>query len=277
MKAEIIHRKGPADATKLKEDIHRLIEDIHGLSKEYENTEDASPTSAINPDSEPSMETTPRMVAFSMFEGVDFDVYYGILKGLIAVYNERFIDNLPKTLVCILSGREDCGLEAELTKTVSLELVKPLLTLASSLRPQTCTRPTAGSEDEEIQSYLRSFLNMEESTISELNIFQEMFVTTLSQLPLSGILRSIVDKTVTYFSTSMMTLLQTLMDYVKIALQIGIEVPSLDQSEHCQQGNNLQYSIIRCLCVCKKNFLFSYNMEYLLHICGGNEVSSCPF
>ncbi|XP_070762114.1 stereocilin [Enoplosus armatus] len=212
----------PDEATELEENIQKIIDQIHSLSGENGNARSFSVSSTG--------------------EGFDLNAYYGALSNLYAVFQpllrDRFIDDLPKTLVCILSGRQDCGLEAELTKTVSLELGKPLLMFVSSLRSQTCTPLNSEGES---NSFLRAYLRMGESTTAALNGFQQTFISILSSLPLSGNLMSavssLVDAAVTYVSKFMATLLQIPMDYIKIALQFGIRIPSLDGKETCEQGD----------------------------------------
>lgn len=222
---KLIQRKTdqtPEEASELEEDIRRVINQIHSLSGENESTR--SFTSAR--------------------EGFHLNAYYSALSNLYMVFQpllrERFIDDLPRTLVCILSGRQDCGLEAELTKTVSLDLVKPLLALVSSLRSQTCTPLNTRGES---NNPLRAYLRMGESTTAALNGFQHSLVKILSGLPLSGSLMSVVsglvDATATYVLEFMAMLLQVPMDYIKIALQFGITVPSLDEKETCEQGKTL--------------------------------------
>ncbi len=223
----LIQRKSdanPDEATKLEEDIQKVINQIHSLSGENENRRSFSVSSAE--------------------EAFDLNGYYTALSNLYAVFQpllrDRFIDDLPRTLVCILSGRQDCGLEAELTKTVSLELGKPLLAFVSSLRSQTCT-PL--NRDAESNSFVRAYLRMGESTTAAFNGFQQTFMNILMSLPLSGNLMSavsdLVDTAVTYVSKFMATLLQVPMDYIKIALQFGIRIPSLDGKETCEQGKTL--------------------------------------
>ncbi|XP_056134793.1 stereocilin [Lampris incognitus] len=236
-----IQRKAPNRDIRLEEDIREVINQIHSLSKESGKTH-ASEKGSVN--TKHWEDPTPRPPFFSTLGEDDLSQYFGVLSNLYAVYRplmgERFIEKLPKTFVCILSGREDCGLVAELTKTVSLELGKPLLTLLTSLRSGTCTSGDALGEDAG-SSFLRSYLRMEEATVAELNAFQDLFVTMLAHLPLSGDLLSslsgLVDLTATYFSKLALTLLQTPIDYVKIGLQLGIKIPSIDENEHCQQGD----------------------------------------
>lgn len=213
----------PDDVTKLQEDIHTVINQIHSLSSENKNT---------------------RSFGISSTEqGADLNAYFGVLGNLYAVFQpllrERFLDDLPKILVCILSGRQDCGLEAELTKTVSLELGKPLLMFMSSLRSQTCT-PLDDGADGESYSFLRAYFRLGESTAATLNGFQQTFLNILSSLPLSGnlmtVVSDVVDNAVKYISKFIATFLRVPMDYIKIALQFGIRIPSLKGKETCEQG-----------------------------------------
>lgn len=179
--------------------------------------------------------------------GDDFDLkaYYGALRDFYAVLQpllgDRFMDDLPRTLVCVLSGRQDCGQVAELTKAVSQDLLKPLLPLVSSLRSPTCRSPP--NTHGEPQGPLKAHIRPRESTGTVLTGLQGSLLNTLSGLPLSGSLMSVasgfVDTTVTYVLKSLAMLLQTPMDYLRIALQFGIRIPSLDQTETCEQGKTL--------------------------------------
>ncbi|XP_065809328.1 uncharacterized protein strc1 [Labrus bergylta] len=214
--------QSPDKASILEEDIQKVINEIHSLSGENVNKRIFSTTYTA--------------------EGLDLNAYYQALSDLYAVFQpllrDRFLDDLPKTLVCILSGRQDCGLEAELTKTVSLELGKPLLNFVSSLRSQSCTtlNRNGGST-----SFLSDYLRTGESTSAALDGFQNTLINILSSFPLSGTLMgavsSLVDATVTYISEFMATLLQVPMDFIKIALQFGIRIPSLEGKQTCEQGD----------------------------------------
>ncbi|XP_034437301.1 stereocilin isoform X1 [Hippoglossus hippoglossus] len=136
-----------------------------------------------------------------------------------------------------MSGRQDCGLEAELTKAVTLKLGRPLLAFVSSLRSQTCS-PL--SRDTQSSSFSRAYLGMGESVATAFTGFQQTLINILS-VPLSGnfmgAASGLVDAAVTNVLRLMATLLQEPMDYIKIALQFGISVPSLDRDETCQQGD----------------------------------------
>lgn len=219
---ELIQRNAAQD-TKLEEDIQTVINQIHFLSSQDENTR-----------------------SFSSTDSFYLNGYFGVLNNLYTVFQpllrEGFIDDLPKTLVCLLSGRQDCGLEAELTKTVSLELVKPLLSFVSSMRSQTCT-PLNG--DAQSNSFFESFLRMGETTATTSSGFLQTLLNILSSIPLSGNLmdavRNLMDSAVTNFTNFMATLLQVPMDYINIALQFGIKTPSLDGKETCEEGKTLLF------------------------------------
>lgn len=210
----------PDEFSKMEEDIHRVIDQIHSLSDE--NTR-------------------------SFRAGFNLNAYYDVLLNLYSIFQpllkENFLDDLPKILICILSEREDCGLEGELTKTVSVELAKPLLTFLTSLRSQTCSSLKA---DGESNSFFRTFLRMGDSTV--LSDFQQTFINILSGFSLSKNLMSVfgglVDTAVTYILKFVALFLQVPMDYIRIALQFGIKVPLLDAKETCEQGKTLMYYYI---------------------------------
>lgn len=215
----------PDEATKLDEAIQEVIDQIHSLSAHTDN---------------------PRtFTASSTGDSFSLSGYFSVLNNLYAVFQPLlkggFIDDLPKTVVCLLSGRQDCGLGAELTKTVSLELGKPLLTFVSSLRSQTCPI----SSESQTNSIFGYYLRMGESTTGTSGDFQSTFMNVLSSIPLSGSLVSalngLVDSAAVYLSQFLATLLQVPMDYIKIALQFGIKIPSLDGTETCAEGKTFEF------------------------------------
>lgn len=157
-----------------------------------------------------------------------FSSFYTVFQTLLT---ERFLEELPGTAVCILAGRQDCGPEADLTKAVSLDLIKPLLGFVSTVRAQTCA---AGPGD---AASARASFRMGESTSPSL---QQWILHMLESLPPSGnlltTLSGLVDATMTHALQVMATLLQVPADYVKLALQFGVRTPSLDDRETCEQG-----------------------------------------
>ncbi|XP_077420967.1 stereocilin isoform X2 [Vanacampus margaritifer] len=253
----LIQRK-ISQASSLEGDIQRVINQIHYLSGENTNTRstDSSPTG--------------------------LNAYYGVLTDAYTLFQpllrEGLMEDLPKTLICILSERHDCGVKAELTKTVSLELVKPLLMFLSSLRAQTCAPPSV--EAAAGQSMVSAYLRMGESAAAVLTSFQQTFITILKSLPLSGTLVSavsgVVDATVTYISNIMATLIQVPIDYVKIALQFGIRIPSLNEGESCDQGDLKQLIMWGMNHNVSWSFTYSF-IDILLETLLTPEQSSCTY
>lgn len=174
-------------------------------------------------------------------ESPDLNEYSSSLSNFYRVFQtlltERFLEELPRTAVCILSGRRDCGPEADLTKAMSLDLIKPLLGLVSMARSQTCSLGPGGAEP------AGASLRAGGSTPGALPGLQRSILTTLSSLPPSGsllsTLRGLVDATMTYALKFVGTLLEVPVDYVKLALQFGIRTPSLDDRETCEQGKTV--------------------------------------
>ncbi|XP_058484473.1 stereocilin [Solea solea] len=206
------------EGTTLEEDIQKVINQIHFLSGADEQMRGFSNTGE----------------AFSLHS------YYDMLSNLLALVppllGDRFMDELPKMLVCILSGEMDCGLKAELTKTVSVQLVEPLLNLLSSPALQTCPQsPSSGADPV-------SFRTGEAAAAATvLDGFQQTVMNILQSLPLSGHLKdtlsSVMDAAVKNVLTFSVSLLQLPLEYMNIALQFGIRVPSLDDKETCEQGD----------------------------------------
>ncbi|XP_068596984.1 uncharacterized protein strc1 [Brachionichthys hirsutus] len=209
-------------AAQLERDIRDVVQQIHALSGENENARGFGAASAGRP--------------------FDIHSYYGTLSNLSTVFQalmrEQYAEDLPRTWVCVLSGRQDCGLEAELTKAVSLELVKPLLTFVSSLRSQTCLVPNGAGES---GGFLRSYFRTGDSSSASPGGFQHSVMDALSSLPLSAAVMSalgdFVGAVATYVSKFTAALLHVPLDYIKVALQFGIRTPSLDGKETCEQGD----------------------------------------
>lgn len=99
--SRLMHQK-MSQTTSFEADIQRVISQMHYLSDEEANTRSSDPSS----------------MGLNSYSGVLTDVY-SVFQPLL---REGFVDDFPKTLVCILSEGQDCGAKAELTKTVSLEL-----------------------------------------------------------------------------------------------------------------------------------------------------------
>ncbi|KAJ7986014.1 hypothetical protein DPEC_G00346430 [Dallia pectoralis] len=259
-----VSRKGPDEGT-LDRNIQALIAQMHALSnqnpaadvrssisREFELSLDQNVITGappgtmlggIDPGAPPGTMLggiDPGAPPGTMLGGIDQKAYFAVLSSALTMYGplaqNGLFENLPKAFVCLMSGRTDCGLDAELTKAASLDLAKPLQSLISSVQPQTCTRSGASSDS----SFLRSYLRFEASTLDQFSAFQEMIMAALSDNFLfasTGVVDTILLTVVKYGTELVATYLQTPSDYLKIALQFGIPIPSLDQNGQCQQGD----------------------------------------
>ncbi|XP_061743275.1 stereocilin [Nerophis ophidion] len=202
-------------------DIQSAINEIHSLSAENRKN-----TRSIDSSS----------MGLNAHDHVSTD-FFAVFKPLL---REGFIEELPRTFVCILSERKDCGAEAEITKTVSLELGKPLLFFLSSLRSHTCTPLSDGGHTQR-NGPGNAYLGAEDRATSTKSGFPQTFLTILTKLPLFGTLvttlSAVADAAVTYIVNMAATLIQVPTDYVQIALQFGIKIPSLIERESCEQGD----------------------------------------
>lgn len=204
----------PEEVFGFQEDVHNVLHQVRSLSED----EDAH--------SGPTEHTGPEEYSSALSS------FYRISQTLLT---ERFLEELPRTAVCILSGRQNCGPEADLTQAVWLDLIKPLL--GSTVSSQTCA-PGAGDAES-----ARASLGMGESISGTLPSLQHWIVDALSSLPSSGnhlaALSGLIDATMSRALEFTAALLQVPVDYVKLALQFGIGTPSLDDKETCEQGKTL--------------------------------------
>ncbi|XP_016140907.1 stereocilin [Sinocyclocheilus grahami] len=209
-----------------------LIENIRSLSKE-EQREEASP----NLHQRMSRMSAPleRMA----IDSTSLDTYLTIFNSLFSIYQpaliDSFIETLPQALICILADRQPCGWQADLTSTVSSALNEQVLSVISSVKAEACMST--------------SNMRMADPTMAQLNSLQEMLTNVLSSdFPLYllsdnvlALWNSFMDMAfppvMSFMSDIMLSALQTPMDFLKLGLQFGIEIPTLDQSEMCQQGD----------------------------------------
>lgn len=206
-------REPPEEALRLEEDVQKVLHHIRSVSAPAESPDLNEYSSSLS----------------------------GFYRAFQTLLTERFLRELPRTAVCILSGRPDCGPEADLTKAMTLDLIKPLLGFVSTVRSQTCALGPGGAET------AGASLRVGGSTSGALPSLQQSILTTLSSLPphgsLLGTLRGLVDATMTYALKFVGTLLQVPVDYVKLALQFGIRTPSLDDTGTCEQGKTVSRHI----------------------------------
>lgn len=171
-------------------------------------------------------------------DSTNLDTYFTIFNSLFTIYQpmliDSFIETLPQALICVLADIQHCGWQADLTSTISSALSEQILSVISSVKSQACMST--------------SNLRMADSSITQLNSIQEMLTKVLSSdLPLYllsdnflALWNSFMDMTIppvmSFVSEFMLSALQTPVDFLKLGLQFGIEIPTLDQSEKCQQG-----------------------------------------
>ncbi|XP_028999497.2 stereocilin [Betta splendens] len=248
----------PAQDSTLDDNIQRLINQIHSLSSPNENTH-----------------------SFTTADSSYVNSYYSVLSNLFALlrplFGERFMGNFTTNAVCLLSGRQDCGLEAELTRAVSVELVQPLLTFVSSLSSQTCPPLSSAGPS---GGFLASFFGTEEPAAAASAAFQQTLDSILSAVPLSASLldaiSSFTDLAVTYLVNFTATLLQTPMDYIRIALQFGLKIPHLDGKETCEEGDLAQLIMWGM----NNNVSWSFTdaiLDIFLEVFLASDQSPCPY
>ncbi|XP_072320724.1 uncharacterized protein strc1 [Eucyclogobius newberryi] len=220
--SKVLQRKAVSTPASLEEDIQTVINQLHSLSE---------PKVQIRSGSDPLP-----------VEGVDLNAYYRVITNLYMLLQpllrEGFMEDLPKTLVCVLSGKQDCGLEAELIKAVSVEMGPAIIAALSSLTSPSCSPLGKSGES---YSFFTTYLRMSDSTKATLTGIQDIFVNILTYFPVSGNLvnavSSLVDTVVRYTLEVLFSVLEVPVDYIKIALQFGVQVPTLDEQGKCEHGD----------------------------------------
>lgn len=177
----------------------------------------------------------------------NLSIYVNLVSSLYSIYGpvlvESFLQSLPQTFICVLANRTQCGWQGELTASLWSRLSTPLMSLLSSLKSQTCPSMSSGS------------LRATNSTMAQLNAFQELVTAALSSsLPVYlsdnflSAWNSFIDLTlppvVSFFSEFMVNFLQMFVEFLTVGLQIGVGIPSLDQTQQCQQG--LSFISLKC-------------------------------
>ncbi|XP_067297525.1 uncharacterized protein strc1 [Pseudorasbora parva] len=195
-----------------------LVENIRSLSRE-----------------EKSMNRMTAPLERITIDSTNLDTYFTIFNNLFTIYQpmliDSFIETLPQALICILADRQNCGWQADLAGTVSSAFNEQILSVISSVKAQACMST--------------SNLRMADSTMAQFSSIQEMLTNILSSdLPLYlhsdnflALWNSFIDMTIPPVMSFMLSALQTPVDFLKLGLQFGIDVPTLDQSEKCQQGD----------------------------------------
>ncbi|XP_028812338.1 stereocilin isoform X2 [Denticeps clupeoides] len=164
--------------------------------------------------------------------GSSLAAYLGVAAGLLSVSQPPLRDELPGSVLCILADRSGCGFEAELTRALASGLSGPLRDLVSALRSQTCSGSTI------TDWYLRSAGGGRgDQTTSLLDV--DVVATALAGVPaaLFSSWAAVLPPTVSYLAEFLLTLLHTPLEYLHIILQFGVDVPAIDKSNRCQQGD----------------------------------------
>ncbi len=207
------------------------MENIRSLSKE-EQGEEASP------DLHQSMSRMSAPLEKIAIDSTNLDTYLMIFNSLFSVYQPKLIDSftetLPQALICVLADRQHCGWQADLTSIVSSALNEQVLSMISSVKTEACMST--------------SNLRMADSTMAQLSSIQEKLTNVLSSdLPFyllsdnflavwNNFMDMAIPPVMSFISDFTMSALQTPVDFLNLGLQFGIEIPTLDQSEKCQQG-----------------------------------------
>ncbi|KAJ8417647.1 hypothetical protein AAFF_G00224900 [Aldrovandia affinis] len=115
--------------------------------------------------------------------------YYKALNTLYDVYRPllttKFMEELPQAVVCILTGKEDCGLEADLTKGIYKQIDEPLRSIFASVHGLTCQKPQTGSRTVQATSIFNDSPWLDESTLEQIAAIQDLLLATLVHLPQS--------------------------------------------------------------------------------------------
>ncbi|XP_043099570.1 stereocilin isoform X2 [Puntigrus tetrazona] len=212
--------------------IKALMENIRSLSK-VEQGEKASKNI------QQSMSRMSAPLERIAIDSTNLDTYLTIFNSLFSVYQptliDSFIETLPQALICVLADRQHCGWQGDLTSIVSSALNDQVLSVISSVKTEACMST--------------SNLRTADSTMTQFNSFQEMLTNVLSSdLPfyllsdnVLALWNRFMDMTIppvmSFMSDFMLNALQTPVDFLNLGLQFGIEIPTIDRSEQCQQGD----------------------------------------
>ncbi|MFT7816572.1 stereocilin-like [Arapaima gigas] len=192
--------------------------------------------------------TTPAPLTDSALQDSKPSVSFEVLRTLLAFYRpvltQSFMEVLPGALVCILSDRDDCGAEADVTRGLSAQIQAPMRSILSSVQKTTCELSMSNTKILKTPSLL-NLLNTGDSTLRNLASLQDFVMSSLVDIPkyvpeyvVSG-WSLFVDVTfpslMKYISNVIVDTFQRPADYVKSALQFFIKVPDLNQTEQCVQ------------------------------------------
>ncbi|XP_051776243.1 uncharacterized protein LOC127526107 [Erpetoichthys calabaricus] len=163
----------------------------------------------------------------SLFQDSEMEPLYTSAKTLYLAYNFLFQDTspqrLPETLLCIAQARQDCTSSHLLARTLSTQVEQSLLDVLESIKSPPCWGTG------------RSFTTGAQYLLDQAGSLRDTMVSLLALLP-SRLL--IVWRALDmYIADLLSALISAPVDFAINQLQMLIDVPNLDQSEKCPQGN----------------------------------------
>ncbi|XP_053085264.1 uncharacterized protein strc1 [Pangasianodon hypophthalmus] len=181
-----------------------------------------------------SMSSRPSLTT----ESPDLTSYLNLLSGVYHPSQPVLMDGFLRALVCLLANGTQCGWQADLTAALVSKLSGPLMSFLSSVKSQTCPLNTfqrsgdpAGAQSQ--LTALRELL----SAILSLRLSDNFWTAWNSFMDLS------LSPLMSNFSCFIVDFLQSLVELVTIGLQFGFEAPTLNQTQHCPQGDLKQLLI----------------------------------
>ncbi|KAI4871925.1 hypothetical protein NFI96_017914, partial [Prochilodus magdalenae] len=271
--AIITRRNGATSGTsELKENIDKLMERIQSMKgAEPPEQEERSVETELHPDLHPSQSTqTSSRTEPSSRAATDttLSTYLNVLSSLYSIYEPALVESF----VCVLADRTQCGWQADLTTLMSSRLSGPVLSLLSSLKSQTCSSSFSGST------------RMVDSTLALVGAFQELATSTLSaNLPIYlspnflSAWNSFIDLTlppvVSFISENF---LQTFVEFLTVGLEIGMDIPSLDQTQQCQQDPPVTYKSISLRRGMKNNLSWAFG-DSILNMFLALDTPACDY
>ncbi|KAG7315056.1 hypothetical protein KOW79_021144 [Hemibagrus wyckioides] len=184
----------------------------------------------------PQSRSTSRMGLTT--ESPDLNSYLNLLSGFYQMSQPVPMDGFFRALVCLLANGTQCGWQADLTAALISKSSGPLMSFLTSVKSQMCPSNTfqRSGDPTGAQSQL-SALHKLLSTVFSLQLSENFWTAwnVFFDLSLSPLISDM--------SCVLIDFLQLLVELVTIGLQFGIEAPTLNQTQHCPQGDLKQLII----------------------------------
>ncbi|KAK3510278.1 hypothetical protein QTP70_032702, partial [Hemibagrus guttatus] len=180
-------------------------------------------------------ESTSRMGLTT--ESPDLNSYLNLLR-FYHTSQPVLMDGFFQSLVCLLANGTQCGWQADLTAAMVSKSRGPLMSFLTSVKSQMCPLNTfqRSGDPTGAQSQLSALHEML-SAIFSLQLSENFWTAwnVFFDLSLSPLISDI--------SCLLIDILQLLVELVTIGLQFGIKAPTLNQTQHCPQGDLKQLII----------------------------------